>query len=135
MNYKIINLDSIPAELFEAGEKKYYRKNDILLDVGEIPQEILILLKGTVLTVKENSDGDIDILQIFKPLIPLFDQFLVSSNKSSVKFICYSDTEVIYISKSEFINLINNNTNITKFFSRLLTIKWPFYLISINLDF
>lgn len=126
MNYKIIDLKSIPDKLLEVGEKKYYRKNDILLDVGETPQEILILLKGTVLTVKENSDGEINILQIFEPLVPLFDQLLISSHKTSVRFICYSDVEVIYISKPKFINLINNNITINKFFLETAYYKMNF---------
>lgn len=141
MYYKIIGLRSIPGELLEVGEKKYYKKNDILLDGNEIPQGILILLKGTVLTVKESSDGNINILQIFEPLIPLFDKILfsdvnnkkkiISENTAPNKFICYSDVEVIYINKLEFINLIKNNSNINNFFLETAYYRMSF-LISQN---
>lgn len=126
MNYKVIGLNSVPSELLEAGVKKYYKKNEILLEVGEEPTGILILLKGTVLTVTDNSDGDTTIVNIFEPLIPLFDLLIFNHKKILGRFICYSDVEVLYIDKQEITNLKNNNSIINDFFLETAYYKMNF---------
>lgn len=128
MNYKIQCVKSIPNDLLETGEKKYYKKNDVLLEIDEIPKGVYILLKGTILSLNETSSGNTNILQIIKPLSTIFDELIINSQNSPNKYICYSDVEIISINKKEIIHLMRNNYNINQFFFKISCYKLDIFI-------
>lgn len=82
MQNKIISMNYIPDKLLETGVNKYFKKDDILLDIGETPLGIHILIKGTVIVINENANGNTNILFIVEPLFTL-DGFNVGNNRHS----------------------------------------------------
>lgn len=123
MNYKIQYMDNIPDELLNAGEKKLFKKNEVLHEEGEIPKGMYILLKGIVLVLSEMSNGDIKIHSLFKPLCTILDIYTITSQESNYKFVCYNNVEVIFISNQELTNIMINNYEITKFFFNIASDK------------
>ncbi len=93
-------LDSI----VQAGEVKFYREGDILMDIGDNVDFIPFLLRGVFKVIREDEKGNeiaVYFLERGDPCASSFVNFL-HSTKSPVRAVAEMDSEVIVIHKDYF---------------------------------
>lgn len=59
MYRKILKKDNIPEKLLNLGERKYLKKNEIIVNSGDILDNIYILVKGKIVAMTISINGSL----------------------------------------------------------------------------
>lgn len=91
-------------------QKKSFKKSNIIIDTGDIVENIYIILKGKVEISKEYDDARKHIVNIFNQGDVFAEAFAFSTNKvSSIQALALENTELIKINIQNIFNANDNN--------------------------
>jgi CRP-like cAMP-binding protein len=117
---------------------RYYTKNDLIIQQGQLCDALYVLTVGTVRTEMVSDNGSVIHVETFDAPRPLAPAFLFSdNNRFPVNVTATNDVEIIVIPKSEILrmmmtnpdfmqNYLAHNANRTQFLTnrlQLLSIK------------
>lgn len=116
---RILKLDYIPEKLLNLGERKYFKKNQIIIQTGDPFDHVYILVKGEIIISKYTKQ---DLMSYQFLLIPPFiigELPVISQDVATNIFQCLSNVEVLSISRQTLLNTIQSDFNIVKFLFEL----------------
>jgi CRP-like cAMP-binding protein len=101
------------ARIEEVGIVRNYKKDMIILDEANEGTGLFIVTKGEVKVTRNDSEGREIILSILGEYEYFGEMSLLDGNHPSANVVAMGDTELFYIGREEFIQLIENNPKIT----------------------
>lgn len=112
---KIFGMDDIPEKLFNIGERKFFRKNDIIIHQGQLINYLYILVKGKILIYRYTNKGLMYYNRLLIPACTFGEAHVLTQKEITGSFICLENTEVIMIPRKTLLDLIKNDFNISIF--------------------
>ncbi len=97
----------------EVGIVRNYKKDMIILDETNEGTGLFIVTKGEVKVTRNDSEGREIILSILGEYEYFGEMSLLDGNHPSANVVAMGDTELFYIGREEFIQLIEYNPKIT----------------------
>lgn len=97
--------------------KKIYKKDSIVISVGDSISSVGIILSGSARIVKEDIDGNINIVSELKTSDIFAEVFACSGTLSSISVVTQTDCEILFV---VFEKVINTCSSSCKFNSKLI---------------
>ena len=119
--YSISQSDEFVEKLTNSLEKKVYKRNDNIIELGETPSKFYILKEGVVRSyvIGPNGKEHIKILHksicLFAPLTAL-----VKKEASTLIFDCLTDCEIFEGNYYDFLTLTNSDLEFSSFYIKIL---------------
>jgi CRP-like cAMP-binding protein len=119
--YSISQSDEFVEKLTNSLEKKVYKRNDNIIELGETPSKFYILKEGVVRSyvIGPNGKEHIKILHksicLFAPLTAL-----VKKEASTLIFDCLTDCEIFEGNYNDFLTLTNSDLEFSSFYIKIL---------------
>ncbi len=101
------------ARIEEVGIVRNYKKDMIILDETNEGTGLFIVTKGEVKVTRNDSEGREIILSILGEYEYFGEMSLLDGNHPSANVVAMGDTELFYIGREEFMQLIEYNPKIT----------------------
>lgn len=116
MSCKILKTDNIPEKLYSVGEKKYFKKNEIIINSGDILDYCYILVKGSILLIKNSKCGSLIYTCLLVPPCILGEIHVISKEKMEPTHKCIENVEVIKIHRNTLLNILSSDTDFLVFY-------------------
>jgi CRP-like cAMP-binding protein len=119
--YSLSQSDEFVEKLTNSLEKKVYKRNDNIIEMGETPSKFYILKEGVVRSyvIGPNGKEHIKILHksicLFAPLTAL-----VKKEASTLIFDCLTDCEIFEGNYYDFLTLTNSDLEFSSFYIKIL---------------
>lgn len=119
--YSLSQSDEFVEKLTNSLEKKVYKRNDNIIELGETPSKFYILKEGVVRSyvIGPNGKEHIKILHksvcLFAPLTAL-----VKKEASTLIFDCLTDCEILEGNYYDFLTLTNSDLEFSSFYIKIL---------------
>ncbi len=119
--YSLSQSDEFVEKLTNSLEKKVYKRNDNIIEMGETPSKFYILKEGVVRSyvIGPNGKEHIKILHksvcLFAPLTAL-----VKKEASTLIFDCLTDCEIFEGNYNDFLTLTNSDLEFSSFYIKIL---------------
>ena len=119
--YSLSQSDEFVEKLTNSLEKKVYKRNDNIIELGETPSKFYILKEGVVRSyvIGPNGKEHIKILHksicLFAPLTAL-----VKKEASTLIFDCLTDCEIFEGNYNDFLTLTNSDLEFSSFYIKIL---------------
>jgi CRP-like cAMP-binding protein len=119
--YSLSQSDEFVEKLTNSLEKKVYKRNDNIIELGETPSKFYILKEGVVRSyvIGPNGKEHIKILHksicLFAPLTAL-----VKKEASTLIFDCLTDCEIFEGNYYDFLTLTNSDLEFSSFYIKIL---------------
>ena len=119
--YSLSESDEFASKLNDILKPKVFKKNDIIIKLGETPSKFYILKEGVVRSyvVGPNGKEHIKILHksicVFAPLTAL-----VKKQTSTLIFDCLTDCEILEGNYQDFLTLTNSDLEFSSFYIKIL---------------
>jgi len=119
--YSLSQSDEFVEKLTNSLEKKVYKRNDNIIELGETPSKFYILKEGVVRSyvIDPNGKEHIKILHksicLFAPLTAL-----VKKEASTLIFDCLTDCEIFEGNYNDFLTLTNSDLEFSSFYIKIL---------------
>lgn len=111
MYHKIMKMNNIPEKLLNLGQKKKYKKNENVINIGDSISDLYLLTKGELVQITYSKFGTM--IYDFLILAPSAIGGINDENYKSIStFKCIEDSEIIIISKNNITNIINTDYEI-----------------------
>lgn len=105
--------DSILSRIEELGIFRNYKKDMVIIDESNEGPGLFIITKGAVKVTRNDSEGREIILTILGEYEYFGEMSLLDGQNPSANVVAMENTEVFYISRDEFMHLIQYNPKIT----------------------
>jgi CRP-like cAMP-binding protein len=105
--------DSILSRIEELGIFRNYKKEMVIMDESNEGPGLFIITKGAVKVTRNDSEGREIILTILGEYEYFGEMSLLDGQNPSANVVAMENTEVFYISRDEFMHLIQYNPKIT----------------------
>lgn len=129
---KVLSMDNIPNIIFQVGEKKKYKKNEVLKNPNDNFEGVYILIKGCIAD-KSFSDKGMQVIRfVLKPPCSIGETYATTDVKSYSQFICLEDSELLFIKKDKFIELVKTNDEVFKHTFNVITRKMLIFIGQMN---
>lgn len=115
MPNKIFKMSNVPKKLIDAGEKEYYKKNDIIIHAGDLLDSIYILVKGKIVVITYTLTGVMVYDFLLVPPCVIGQTHALNKKEMSATLKCIEDVEVLKISLSTLINILKSDINIVMY--------------------
>ena len=118
--YSLSQSDEFVEKLTNSLEKKVFKRNDNIIELGETPSKFYILKEGVVRSyvIGPNGKEHIKILHksvcLFAPLTAL-----VKKEASTLIFDCLTDCEIFEGNYYDFLTLTNSDLEFSSFYIKL----------------
>lgn len=109
MTHKIFRMDNVPDNLINAGEKKSFKKNEIVFKLGDIPNCIYILVKGSLIEITNSYKGSLFYDFLILPPCTIGHAHALNKKEMAATFKCLEDSEVIKISIDTLTNILKSD--------------------------
>ncbi len=119
--YSLSQSDEFVEKLTNSLEKKVFKRNDNIIELGETPSKFYILKEGVVRSyvIGPNGKEHIKILHksvcLFAPLTAL-----VKKEASTLIFDCLTDCEIFEGNYYDFLTLTNSDLEFSSFYIKIL---------------
>ncbi len=119
--YSLSQSDEFVEKLTNSLEKKVFKRNDNIIELGETPSKFYILKEGVVRSyvIGPNGKEHIKILHksicLFAPLTAL-----VKKEASTLIFDCLTDCEIFEGNYNDFLTLTNSDLEFSSFYIKIL---------------
>lgn len=112
MDHKILKMENIPKKFFNLGVRKYYKKNEFLIQAGEYLDNMYILVDGEVVQITNSKSGTMiyDFLILAPSIISVNNKYKRTIAYSSFK--CIKNCEIIVINKNTVDNIIEKDNEL-----------------------
>lgn len=127
MTHKIFRMDNIPEKLINNGEKKYFKKNEIIFNPGDIPDYICVLVKGSLIEITNSYKGSLFYDFLILPPCTIGHAHALSKKEMTATFKCLEDVEVIKISIDTLANIIKSDVEVTTFLHNVTFKLFEYY--------
>lgn len=127
MYSKVLRMDNIPKKLLNAGIKKYYKKNDIVIKQGDILTHVHILVKGKILVYFNTDEGAIYYESLLLSPCICGEAFVIRQKQINSYFECLENAEVIMIPKNTLLNLMRTDFDITMYIYNITALKFDIW--------
>lgn len=124
MYNRILKMDDIPKNFFDVGERKMFKKNEVIIHEGKIMDDMYILVKGKILVFSNSKDGLICSKLILVPLCIIGEVSVITQKHITSSFMCMENSEVITINRNTLLNLMKNDFNINNFLYEITAKKF-----------
>lgn len=96
--------DALIDEIIEAGELKFYRSGELMMDIGDQVDFVPFLLRGVFKVLSEDKNGDEIAMYFLERGDTCACSFINSleSKKSKIRTVAETDSEVILVSLERF---------------------------------
>lgn len=122
-NEKIMKSNFIPENLLNIGSPMSFKKNDIIIEAGEILEGTYLVLKGKVVSYSYSADGNEKIFNIIEPIFTLGDGHAIVQEPMAFFFKALEDLETLYIDRNDLIELLKKDYQVTHFIINSVTNK------------
>lgn len=118
---KVNKTHNIPLELFNIGNRKYFKKNEVFIHQGDINNYMYILVKGKVILYSEDENGSFYLGSILASPCVIADQHVISQKKMKYSFKCIEKSELIKINRDAIIEIMKADFDVNMFLYNLNT--------------
>lgn len=132
MQYKILKMDDIPEKLFSIGERRFFRKNEVILNCGDKPDFFYILIKGKVLSISYSNDGSIIYDALILPPNIVGESCIIKNEEISSTFKCLENVEIIKINRNSLMNTLRTDFEITMYLYKITSNKIDTFSLQAN---
>lgn len=113
MSGKIIKTDRIPKKLYNYGERKFFKKNSIIIQSGDFIDYIYILVKGSILILSNTKSGSTIYHFLLVPPCPFGLIHAINKKEVIPTIKCLDNVEVIKISRNTVLSLMESDIDIS----------------------
>lgn len=121
MHSKILKMDNIPEKLLSLGERKCFKKNEIILYPGEKLNYMYILVEGKVLVLTNSLNGLLIYDFLLLPNCIIAEMCVNDKIECPSTFKCLEDSEIILISKDTIKNILKSDYDIASYLHNVTT--------------
>lgn len=112
MPHRILKMCNIPTKLINAGKKKYFKKNDIVIHSGDLLDNIYILIKGKILVITNAINGSLAYDFLLIPPCVIGQTHAINKKEMTATLKCIEDVEVLQISLTDLLNILKCDNSI-----------------------
>lgn len=112
---KVYSAQKIPQKLLNIGDKKYFKKNDIIIHQGDILNELYILIKGKVILYHENKNGILTYRSLLVPPCLMGEPNVIIQEEILFNYECIEDSELVIIRRNALLNAMKTDFDINIF--------------------
>lgn len=123
MNQKILKIDNIPQKLYHVGERKFFKKNDIIVHSGDIADHIYILVKGSILLLTNAKSGASFYHYLLVPPNLIGETHIFSRKEMEPTLKCVDNVEVIKINRNTLLNITSSDLDIANYLQDIFLLK------------
>lgn len=123
MSYKIIKTDNIPEKLYDIGEIECFKKNNIFINSGDTLDYCYILVKGSILLIKNSKSGSQIYTCLLVPPCILGEMHVISNKKMEPTHKCLENIEVIKIPRDTLLNIIKSDIDLLVYLQNIFLLK------------
>lgn len=105
--------DNILSRIEELGIFRNYKKDMVIMDESNEGQGLFIITKGAVKVTRNDSEGREIILTLLGEYEYFGEMSLLDGQNPSANVIAMENTELFYLSRDEFMHLVEYNPKIT----------------------
>lgn len=124
MPQKILKMDNIPEKLLKAGQKRYFKKNQIIIHAGDLLDHVYILVKGKILVLANSKQGSLIYDFLLVPQCIIGESYVINQEHITATFKCLSNVEVLMISKHTLLDMMESDFSITKYLYKITSSKF-----------
>lgn len=129
---KVLTMKDMPEVFFKIGEKRIFKKNEVLKNTNENFEGAFILIKGCIAD-KSYSDKGLQVIRfVLKPPCIIGEIYAITDSMSYSQFICLENSELLFIEKNKLLNLLKSDDKAFKFIFESLHKKMVIFIGQTN---
>jgi CRP/FNR family transcriptional regulator len=120
----ILQFDSPPKSLIQVGEKVFYKKNEMIVCLGDILEGFYYVKKGRVVCIDYSTKGNEKIEFIMEEKSTFLESTVIFDLPVDAYFKAIEDCELIKIKKEDIMKLLKSDYEVTLFILKSITNKF-----------
>lgn len=133
MQHKIFKMEDIPEKLLSIGEKRFFKKDEIILHSGDKPDYLYILVKGKAISISNAENGAMFYEVLILPPCIIGESCILNHEEIPSTFKCIENVELIKINNNDLIDVYKSNSDVALYFHRVTSDKFKKVMLQ-NVD-
>lgn len=112
MKHKLLMMDDIPEKLLNIGERRFFKKNEIIFHIGDKPDYFYILVKGKIISISNTKNGSMVYDAIILPPCIIGESCTINNEEIPSTFKCLNNVELIKITKNILLDCYKSDIDV-----------------------